>query len=307
MLLTLLGPDVFAKEQRLRALNLDNPLKLTGDDGVQPWMAAIGQADLFGQSRPVVGESLLKGLSAADAKELAKTLATVDEGQTVVVLEMAPELPAKDELAQVLATGQVEKFPLPSQGQVVRWLEQEANRLKLNVSKPEMVELAERFGSNRLALQTELEKMALAVAAGKSVDIASAVGTDEPVEAFGLVEAWLQRRPDQAMRRASQLAQQRHSVQSLLGLLEWQVRLLYICLTAQRRGEDASKWAAALNFKPFAVSKTVKSMRNWQLTQVEQALSGLFELDLGIKSGKIEPEVGLELWLVESLVEKKAV
>lgn len=308
MLLTLLGSDVFGRDARVREVTKNKEVvRLTSRDPLSRWAEVIGQADLFGSSAVVVTEGIIADGSASDKRSLAALLeqrsVVKDASVQVVFVESSEALPAKDALGDHLKMGTVELFPPFSQGQMVKWIADEALRLSLTIDRMVVVELARLFGSDRYGVVTELAKWCLKGGGAAGLEmLQSVVAPDGTVEIFGFVEAWAQRRLDKTLLELAQVLRADTSPQALIALLERQVRLMYMCTLAGVEGLPSSSLAGKLGVAPFISSKVEKASKKWSQSELEGAIGALYDLDWGIKTGKIEAKVGLELWVMESLM-----
>jgi DNA polymerase III delta subunit len=59
--------------------------------------------------------------------------------------------------------------------------------------------------------------------------------------------------------------------------------------------------ASALGVPGFVVNKLSSATKKWPLERLQDSLTQLYELDKAIKTGRIEPEFGLERWVVTSI------
>jgi DNA polymerase-3 subunit delta len=69
-------------------------------------------------------------------------------------------------------------------------------------------------------------------------------------------------------------------------------------LSAQRRRPDDI--AAELGQRPFVVKKAMEQVRGFEAGVLERMHDRLLELDLATKTGRIQPEVALELFVAEA-------
>jgi DNA polymerase III delta subunit len=59
------------------------------------------------------------------------------------------------------------------------------------------------------------------------------------------------------------------------------------------------KSGAKLNAHPYVIKKTVRQAGNFSLGDLKKIYQKIFQVDVGIKTGKIDPEVALDLLIAE--------
>lgn len=301
MLITLLGPDLYASRQRLRELVSErDAVWLSAEDGLSRMMESIGQADLFGQSPSVVLEAVL-AMPIVDQKRLAGHLpVALSSDQLVVVMVPDETMSAKNELAAVLQRGRVEQFAASTTAGLMKWVQQESERLHIAVDKSVLPQFISMFGDNKFAMATELARLSWMdqpLLNNASLQTIQPLGVEANV--FAVTDAWAQKNMTETLSQLRLLWRQQTASQYALSLFERQARLLYLCFMATPSGGDM---ASILNLPRFAATKLMAASKKWSPEAIRRALEGLYQLDTAIKTGRIEPEFGLERWVVESLV-----
>lgn len=300
MLKVLVGKDTFGRAKRVSMLveeaGLAEVVRLDGDSRFVDWQSAIGQASLFGEM-PVVVISADR-LPDNDGDLVMAVRGAVHSGQLVVISIV--DWPKRGPLMDILRAGKVEQFAELSQGQMVRWVMEEAERLELKLGRTMAVRLVEVFDGDRWAIWTELEKWRMAVGDGGLVGDEMLDGLEWVIsgKAFRLAEAWAGRQRAESLQELEAAYARGDEVPALIGLLERQGRLMKVCQLADGSPE---KLASRLGLPGFAVKKTQQQAKRWPGDQLNRALEGLFTLDWAAKTGRIEPQLGLELWMVETV------
>jgi DNA polymerase III delta subunit len=160
MLYALIGPDQFAKQQRTAELIAKQPIiRLDPVESLDTAIEAIGQSDLFGQSPTVILDNTSK-LIAADGRRLANHLSGNLHTDQIIILNIDDKLPSKSQLTDVLGQAQLEQFPAPTAAQIVNWVQQQALAIGVKIDRSIVPQFALRFGNNKYALYTELQKIA---------------------------------------------------------------------------------------------------------------------------------------------------
>jgi DNA polymerase-3 subunit delta len=302
MLITLAGPDLYDSHVRLRSL-IDRleVRRLSAPDGVSAMAAMIGQADLFGQSVTVVLEDIFS-LAVADQRRLAEHLPIALQSDQKVIVMVEADLP-KGPLAEVLRRGEVEHFPLPTTAGLIKWVQQEADTLQLTVEKSAVPAFVLKFGGNKFSLATELWRLRWSQpAALNTMTVAEMLPMGVETDVFGLTDAWSQRKLENTLSQLQQLWSQQTAPQYVLAMFERQARLLYICQLLSGGAAQSDSLRTAVGLPQFVITKLAAAARKWSSPDLRGAMVGLYQLDAAIKKGQIEPRLGLERWIVTSLL-----
>lgn len=123
--------------------------------------------------------------------------------------------------------------------------------------------------------------------------------TDDDI--FKMVDAMAEGRGDEAMRRMHNLLLQKDGDPfKTYGMIVRQFRLLLTAKEYLATGGAPRGMAEALSIKPFVADKLAKQTRAFSLGQLEQVYRALSDYDIRMKTGRIDPELALDL-LVASL------
>ena len=85
----------------------------------------------------------------------------------------------------------------------------------------------------------------------------------------------------------------------ILAMVAKQVRLWLILKSTE--GKPVEHVARQIGKSPYYLKKMLPELRPWTIKQLQRVLTFLFQLEFDAKSGKILPDVGLELLLGEPI------
>lgn len=258
--------------------------RIYGQDGLAKWYEQLGQSDLFGESPVLIAERIFEDLPKRDQETLAEYLTVqggADSEQKVIFLVEDEKLLGKSQLGSALASQKVLRFPQPTAAKVSVWVQLEADRLGVKIDKRLVPRLVDKLGADQFALQTELERWSLHQPAEITEEaLARLMPLESETDTFGLTTAWEQKNAATTLDALAALRLQGVADQMIVGMLGWKIESLL--LIAYKRGQ----------------------VGKWSKGELEVAMSNLYKFDLAVKQGKSDPEVGLELWLVESMGHK---
>jgi len=82
----------------------------------------------------------------------------------------------------------------------------------------------------------------------------------------------------------------------ILSMINYQFRNLLIL----KEGEDISELQKETGLSPFQIKKANWQASQFTLERLKKLYRKIFQIDLGIKTGQIEPEEGLELLVLDT-------
>lgn len=198
--------------------------------------------------------------------------------------------------------GVVRAFPLLQGAELLRWIEQQAKMLHVTIEPAAAQRLVELAGNDSRLLANELAKLASYVGRNGKIDLRAVdrlVTDQQEQNLFAFLDELSSRRLGPALRGARALIEDGQAPPYVLFMLARQIRILLRVrqLLSQRRRAD--EIAAELNLKPFVARKATEQARNFSLPELIHAHDRLLELDHAIKTGRIQAETALELFVVE--------
>jgi DNA polymerase-3 subunit delta len=81
----------------------------------------------------------------------------------------------------------------------------------------------------------------------------------------------------------------------ILSMLARNLRLLYLTKTLDEEGKGYKEISSALKIPPFTTPSLIKTSKQYSEEKIKLLYSKLSNLDYQIKTGKIEPNLGLTL------------
>jgi DNA polymerase-3 subunit delta len=151
-------------------------------------------------------------------------------------------------------------------------------------------------------LATELTKLATYVGRGGSIGAATVdllVQDAQEQNLFAFIDDLSARRLGSALRGARALLEDGQAATYVLFMLARQVRILLGVQDLAGRRMRPDEIAAELGQKPFVVRKAVDQARAFAPGELRRIHDRLLELDVGTKTGRIQAETALEIFVAE--------
>ena len=308
------GEDTFRSTQKLRALknryvdaSLGDTNLATLDGATVRFEDFVRQVQAFpflAKSRLVIVNQLL-GSGRKEVQELmAEYLSKVPE-TTVLVFFEAGRPDQRTKLFRALAQPKVaQEFSRLTGSALARWIASRCAELELTLSPPLIDWLGTTVGGDLWRMNQELSKLAdyqrgvdrpLTLA-----DLVELVTESTPSDIFRLVDHLVNRRGTAALAELVALRQAGTAELQILALIVYQYRHLLLTSEAYHEGiRSPATWAKLLKIHPFVARKLGPLVARIPMRVWEAYYQRLLAYDVAVKTGALEPRLGLELLIAE--------
>lgn len=306
------GPNELARSEAVTELRASLPaevadLNISVLDGrkvtIEQLVAACEAHPFLADRRLVIVYDALKHSKAGKAREELRDYCERVPATCDLVFVEQDEVDRRHLLFTYLSKrGTVREFPLLSGQELLRWIERRAKSLAATIEPAAAQRLVDLAGNDSRALANELAKLATYVGRGGTIDqvaVDRLVTDQQEQNLFTFIDDLSTRRLGAALRGARALIEDGQAPPYILFMLARQIRILLHVrqLVAQRRRPDDI--ANELGLKPFVARKAAEQARNFTAAELVTAHDRLLELDHAIKTGKMQAETALELFVVE--------
>lgn len=318
MLYLLHGPDEFARSEALARLRAAYPpdvadLNISTLEGRKLKIEALAAACeahpfLHDRRMVIVSDALKQAKAGKDRDDLRAYLEQVPPICDLIFVEQ-DDVDRRSVLFTYLKkAGEVLEFLPMEGGELQRWLAERAKLLGVRLDGAAAQHLVDLAGNDTRTLVNELAKLASYVGRGGRVTapvVDLLVQDSQEQNLFAFIDDLSARRVGAALRGARGLLEDGQAAPYVLFMLARQVRILIGVrdLAAQRRRPE--EIASELGQKPFVVRKAMDQARNFAPGELEQLHDRLLELDIAIKTGRIQAETALELFVAEATMQGK--
>ena len=326
MLYILFGRDDFSRRDELRrikaSLDSDGMLSSNTDalDGrgvtLEQLTAICDTVPFLASHRLVLVEGLLGRFESSDrprrggarsrrgpGPELERWLTLAEYAQrlpdstTLVLLD--DELSGENPLFQALRPhAEVIEFRVLRPGAVLQWILDRAQRQEIEISPPAAKLLAELVGNNLWVLANELDKLAV-YAQGRRIegaDVRALVSAARDINVFAMVDAVVERRAPAALRLLRQQVAAGADGGYLLAMVMRQYRLIIQAKDLSLSGVATQEIGQRLSIgSEFVLQRVLDQADRYSLARLKAAYRRLLEADEGVKRGRYNEELALEL------------
>lgn len=190
-----------------------------------------------------------------------------------------------------------EEFDYLSGAKLETWIKKEVEQAGAKIGAGAIKNLAAFVGFDLWQMKNEIEKLA-AFANGKIIDESM---VDELVRAkmesdiFKTIDALASRNKQLALSLLHRHLAEGESEIYLMSMLVYQFRNLLLVKSEIERGAQFQALAKTIKLHPFVLRKSFEQSRVFTLPALKKIYERLLELDIAMKSGRIEPQVALDL------------
>jgi DNA polymerase-3 subunit delta len=189
----------------------------------------------------------------------------------------------------IKAAGLAVKFEALRQDHVAAWIKQTAHDLDLELDGDACDYLERIVGNNPRELYSELEKLRLKFVKISGADqIRDLIVTSRIYSVFELVDMVSSKKCAdslKALERYLQEEDKRVAPLQVIGMLNWQIRLLWQTKSVLAQGGGFAEVAEKLSRNRFKAGDLMNQAKHWSVEELERGLHLLYEADGWLKSG----------------------
>ncbi len=305
------GPDDFTRTEKIAGLRAGfgdptlSDLNLTELDGRALTLSNIRHyADampFMADKRLVIVNGFLSALKgkSEQIKQVVKYLNQVPPTTNLVLVEV-DLLEKRHPVVKAAAefSAKVVAFAGPDKNNLRGWIINRTQEYNATIEPSAADLLARLVGTELRTLNSEIEKLSLYVGNQRPInraDVDLLVPYVEDAENFGLANAIGQRNARKAYDQLHKLLDEGKHPMAILASIATQVRGLLEVKDMAERGMLPREIAARKNWRSdYAVRMRLKEARNFSTARLVEILEMLLEIDLNIKTGRMDNLLALD-------------
>lgn len=226
---------------------------------------------------------------------------------SVVVLTVdADKLDERKKIVKTLKEkGSVLTFAPLSAEDLAQWVKRRAESLSVRFEPGAAETFLMYGGTNLQSLASELEKLSLYVGQGGSITSETVerlvVRTTEQ-DVFLLIDDIVRLRKERALTILYELIKRREEPIKITMLMTRQFRMMLQVKELERQGYSHQQIAGTIGGHPYAVKIAAEQARRFSSERLAAILARLAEMDYGMKSGRVDKTLGLEMFILQLAV-----
>lgn len=213
------------------------------------------------------------------------------------------EIPESDPLFKFLKKFAKSQQFKPLVGQRLKnWIKKEFQKYKVNFEPEVVTKLIELGGNDLWQLSNEIKKLvSYKVRSGKIElrDVELLIRPKLEKDIFQTIDAIASKNKKLALSLIHNHLRQGESPLYLLAMLDFQFRNILEIKEKMEKNTPYFRILNSIQLHPLLVKKSWQQAKKFTLLELKKIYRKLFRIDFNIKTGKIEPEIGLELLISE--------
>ena len=317
MILFLYGKDAYRLQQKLKeienqykkvhksGLNLEKIDAL--ETGFREFADNLSQYSMFIKKKLFFLENLFSNQDFK--KKFLEKIEKIAKSQDLIVVFEKKELPKRDKLFLNLKKyGKCQEFQPLKEKELKDWVRNEFQKCKAEIEGKALEKLIEFVGNDTWQLSAEIKKLAAYKQPTAVGDLKTKIETKDvellvkpKVEAdlFKIIDALAQKNKKKALELIQENLLKENKPLAILNMINFQFRGLLIAKSLMEEGRTLGDFLKLNIFKPYPARKSWYASRGFDLNQLKKIYQKIFEVDLAIKSGKIEPEEGIKMLIAQ--------
>jgi DNA polymerase III subunit delta len=254
----------------------------------------LGQASMFKEKKLMI---ILNAFLDASFKEDFIKEKNFINSEDIIIFYQEGNVKKNDTLFKFLdKNAKCQNFELLEPGKLRDWIKKKFLNYGAKISNEAENILFDFIGNDLWRLNNEIQKLAMYKKGGvvEGVDVKLLVKPILEVEIFKTIDALAQRDKKQALRLIHKHITKGESPIYLLSMINYQFRNLLIIKDFIDRAVPYALITKKSGLHPFVVRKTHYQCRQFSLNELKKIYLKIFQADLDIKTGKIDPGSALE-------------
>ncbi len=310
MILFLYGEDTFRSLQKLKEIvgeykkkNKDELNLLSIDleeKGFQEFRDQLRSRSIFNEKKLIILKNPLS--NSRFKKELLKNKGLLETSHLLVFYQKG-KVSSKDDLFALLKKqGRAQGFKPLKGAHLRKWVKKIAHKYWVEIEPSAVKLLITRCRKDLWRVNNETAKIASWKNASENnkqtitrTDVEKLTRPRLENDIFKTINAIADRQKGRALTLVHSHLEQGESPLYLLSMISWQFTRLLAVKEKENRGQNPYE----LSWHPYVIKKSRRLTRKFEFQTLKKIHDKIAETDLKIKTGRIEPKLGLELLIAE--------
>jgi DNA polymerase III subunit delta len=224
----------------------------------------------------------------------------------IIVTVDADKLDERKKIVKLLKdNGSIAAFTPLTAEDLAQWVKRRAESLSFHFEGSAAEALLMYGGTNLQTLTSELEKLSLFVGPGGTVTeeiVDKMVARTTEQDVFLLIDDIVRLRKERALTILHELLLRKEEPIKIAILMTRQFRMMLQVKELERQGYSQQQIAGQVGGHPYGIKIASEQARRFTQEQLSGILASLAELDYGMKSGKVDKTLGIEMFILRLAV-----
>lgn len=256
---------------------------------------------LFGDKKLVIADNanMFTGSTSKDSELIEEYLNHINENTTLVLIVHNDKLDTRKKITKLIKkVGKVQEFndELDTTS-LVRKLFKD-----YNIDYKTIQLFIDRVGNNPLIIQSEINKIKIYKDNDKNIteeDILNLTAKLIEIDIFKLIDYIVRKNKEKALELYYEMLKMNEEPIKIVVILANQFRIMYQSKELLKKGYSEKDIANTLKIHPYRVKLAIQNSRNYTSDILLKNLNALADIDIGIKTGTINKDLALELFILK--------
>lgn len=256
---------------------------------------------LFGDKKLVIidNANMFTGSTSKDSEIVEEYLNHINENTTLVLIVHNDKLDTRKKITKLInKVGKVIAFndELDMTNLVRRLLKD------YNIDYKTINLFLDRVGNNPLIIQNEINKIKIYKENDKTItdeDILNLTTKLIEIDIFKLIDYIVRKDKEKALELYYEMLKMNEEPIKIIVILANQFRIMYQSKELLKKGYSEKDIANILKIHPYRVKLAIQNSRNYTSEVLLKNLNNLADIDIGIKTGILNKDLALELFILK--------
>ncbi len=256
---------------------------------------------LFGDKKLVIidNANMFTGSTSKDSEIVEEYLNHINENTTLVLIVHNDKLDTRKKITKLInKVGKVIAFndELDMTSLVRRLLKD------YNIDYKTINLFLDRVGNNPLIIQNEINKIKIYKGNDKNItdeDILNLTTKLIEIDIFKLIDYIVRKDKEKALELYYEMLKMNEEPIKIIVILANQFRIMYQSKELLKKGYSEKDIANILKIHPYRVKLAIQNSRNYTSEVLLKNLNNLADIDIGIKTGILNKDLALELFILK--------
>ena len=306
MVYLLYGTEDFEIEEEIKKLSKDIDEMNISKYDLNNDMLSLALEDaktisLFGDKKLVIVDNanMFTGSTSKDSELIEEYLNHINENTTLVLIVHNDKLDTRKKITKLIKkVGKVQEFndELDTTSLVRRLFKD------YNIDYKTIQLFIDRVGNNPLIIQSEINKIKIYKDNDKNIteeDILNLTAKLIEIDIFKLIDYIVRKNKEKALELYYEMLKMNEEPIKIVVILANQFRIMYQSKELLKKGYSEKDIASTLKIHPYRVKLAIQNSRNYTSDILLKNLNALADIDIGIKTGTINKDLALELFILK--------
>lgn len=256
---------------------------------------------MFGDKKIVIIDNaiMFSGSSSLGSEEVENYLNNINENTILIFILHNEKIDSRKKICKLIN----------KVGKVIEYNEEE-NPISLanfllkgyDIDSSTVNFLINRVGNNPLIIKKEIEKIKIYKDEEKAItkdDILNLTIKSVDVDIFKLIDSIVKKDKETAIEIYNEMLKINEEPLKVIIILANQFRIMYQSKELLKKGYTEKDIASILKIHPYRVKLAIQNGRSYSSKTLLKYLNDLADIDIGIKTGKLNKDLALELFILK--------